>query len=99
MDTFSPIIITSRKAKKDFERIKTHSIDIVKRNEEHEKRVSAYRQSKLIEKQQKNQMKIEHQKRIKEEQAKREQARNEQEKNRNEMELKQQEMLLKHLNG
>jgi len=40
--TFTPIVITSRKARKELNRIKTHASDIVKNLEEHKKKVSDY---------------------------------------------------------
>lgn len=47
--TFSPTVITSRKAKKDLEHIKARHADIMKNMEQHQIKVKAYKDQKELE--------------------------------------------------
>lgn len=47
--TFSPTVITSRKAKKDFERIKARHSDILSNLQNHQVKVKAYKDQKETE--------------------------------------------------
>lgn len=53
MQTFTPLVITSKKARKEFEKIKLHAQEIVKRHKDHVARVAAYHEKIRAEKEQK----------------------------------------------
>ena len=68
--TFSPIIITAKKARKHIEKIKAHHADIIQNLEAHKLKVQAFHEKKAAEQAQKDQTMIEHHKMMSEAQAK-----------------------------
>jgi len=68
--TFTPLVITSKAARKDFEKIKAHATDIIQKHEEHVVRVSAYHEKLRAEKMDKMQRNNEERKAAQEQEAK-----------------------------
>jgi len=54
-DTFTPIIVSSKKARKDFERIKQHATEIIQHHKDHVARVQQYNEVKKTEQMEKMQ--------------------------------------------
>ena len=59
-NTFTPLVITSKAARKDFEKVKNHAREIIERHKNHVVRVSAYHEKLRTEKEQKIKERKEH---------------------------------------
>jgi PIN domain nuclease of toxin-antitoxin system len=70
METFTPLVISSKAARKDFEKIKKHATEIIQRHKDHVVRVSAYHEKLRAEKMDKMQRNNEARKSMQEQEAK-----------------------------
>jgi hypothetical protein len=50
METFTPLVISSKKARKDLERIKKHASELIQHHKDHLVRVTAYQEKVKMEK-------------------------------------------------
>ena len=98
---FTPIVITSRKAKKEIEKIKAHHADILRGMDEHKKKVDSFKLQKESERQQAIQQAVESRKQrmAEEAQAKKEQAAQEKERMAHQAKMAELELKRQALNG